>query len=295
MTTTIDPWRLTGVCVACGESTGVVGTETSHLLWVNRLCRACQGRVSESYLGRWDEEARRHIDAPETLPGAPWTAASVQAATRMRLLSEESAVLALPPDAGPFPEVAVRCSADGPFHARRGQTRFPTFVRWTNPTEPGARPRWLEDVTPSPAQIARWLNTPIEMRDVHTHKHRGMGLETWAAPGRAIAFTLHGGGWVIDMMPTAGGRSAITEADGVPDSRPDARRPPAIRFRAESIPPGGLACIGPGPFRDYGHLELRCRCGLRYRRGEGVYSRAFDRLAAAGLDTVELRDLARFA
>lgn len=280
-------------CIACGAPTGLTPGGPVHF-WFNRICEGCRRRTEESYFGPFNESTRESGPTPDVPPGAPWSAADVERAARYRLLEEEGGVHHVWPEDGPLPEMTVSCSGAGAFHARWGASRLVTMVRWVDRSAYSERlpPRWLEDVTPSPAKIASWLNQPALPAGMTHADHSGRRTETPVGRRPAVAIRTRDG-WAIEVGE-ARGRSVMEGPDR--DSRPAQIRMSRVRFKSPNVL--GLEPDEEGAYhlpRFPGHLELKCGCGLAWRAGETTYSTAFDKLAAAGRDRIELRDLLRFA
>lgn len=163
----------------------------------------------------------------------------------------------------PTAELSVSCSAAGPYHQRRGATGLALFVRL-----PAG---WREDITPSGAEYARLMSAWPSMSNADKARRTDDG-----APRQGRDGPKH--------MDDPNGRVLFV-------GRSD--RPRVITY---NYPPqeGELLRLSDAP-RKVGHLELKCGCGVSWRAREATYSAAFDKLAAAGVGVVELRNLVRFA
>ena len=172
--------------------------------------------------------------------------------------------------------MSIECS-QGPDHEHRGASKLATLVRL------GAS--WREDVTPTLAEVTRIVNAWPSMSEADRERHQG-GVTTSVAeyPGK------------------------FDGSDGLPEVADGRVFLDVLRPRASMEPPdvGGCWFVGVSDrprvvtYRvadgeTVGHLNIRCGCGLELRCPEAKYAAAFDKLAAAGRDRIELRDLRRFA
>ena len=176
----------------------------------------------------------------------------------------------------PSAEVVVECS-QGQHHEHRGASKLAVLVRL------GAA--WREDVTPTLAEYVNLFNAWPTMSEADRERWQG-GVTTCVAayPDRFYGPDGHpeeddGRVFLDPLRPRTSG-DHVPDADGllfvgVSD------RPRAITYReadGETV----------------GHLNIRCGCGLELRCPEKKYAAALDKLVAAGLDRIELRDLRRF-
>ncbi len=278
-------------CAACGAPTayspGAYGPGDIAGWW-NRICGTCRQATWDSYLGPVDEKTYQYAPAAGPLPGAPWTPALVEQAARYRLLDAGGSLHYVWPEQAPLTTVSVWCS-QAAYHLKRGPSCVMVVARglmW--PADYSAR--WFEDVTPSAAQVAQWLNKPnpnLTLADRHDN------IGGTIIGGRKAFAIRTTGGWAIEVGPARGGWAL---------DLPGRNRHPALmgqaRIRYKLPEMLGLVPDQDGSYDlSYlpGRIELRCGCGLAWCRGEDRYSAAFDKLAAAGIDRVELLDLTRFA
>lgn len=262
-------------CIACGARLDPGRWQHGGL--AARCCPSCWADAEEAAI-------LPHIFPDAPIPGAPWTAEKVSRSLRCRTLNHESGVFEVWPDGGPVTEVSVTCAAPGAFHERHGESRRLTVVRWHD-IQRNSPPRWWEDVTPSDAEVARRLNRRAPRKTMNQTDDIGS-----AAGGLAMAIRMASGQWAVHAVRRPG-RVAADFDRRVRKGEPQA----CIRFQWEQWDEAGPLQPTGEPWYRVAHMNVRCGCGLEYRRREATYSQAFDKLAAAGKDRIELRDLLRFA